>query len=829
MKLKKACDKVIGMIVNTVTSSVSQTSVKNAKETYPPVAEIDVRCRNAAAESFVLLKNKNHTLPLNKEDVVSVFGRVQFDSFFVGYGSGGDVNAHYTISFSDGLHNAGIRTNATVEKCYQKWRKKNPVDNGYWGHWPMSYEEMPLTKELADEAAENSSAALYFIGRAAGEDRENTLTPGSFYLTPTEEANIALLREHFSRFAVIMNIGGIMDFSWIEKYNVPCVGICWQGGMEAGNGLADVLSGKQSPSGKLTDTIAASYQAYPSAYHFGNKKVNLYEEDIFVGYRYFETFAKNDVLFPFGWGLSYTAFSISVDRFEADEQTVKLQITVENSGSLPGKDVVQLYFGGDFPSFYMPEKQLAAFAKTKELAPGEREQLLFTINKSDLAAYDDTGKSGFRDAFVLPRGRYRFFIGENAGDTQIAGEFEQKETICVRQCRSVLPPEKNRGLTRLYPIYDGEKAYKAYAPTPCEDSAVRIDALKNRILANLPQKHDASSAGALTLDDVRKDPALLDDFIAEMTADELEAISRGDYQMNSPLGPKGNAGVFGGVTQSLRDKGVPPVTTTDGPSGIRLAATSALLPCGTALACTWNTSLVQSLYEALGTELRDRRSDVLLAPGMNIHRNPLCGRNFEYFSEDPFLSGKMAAAVISGLKAANVNGCPKHFACNNQEINRTNNDSVLSERALREIYLKGFEICVKEAQPNVLMTSYNKINGVWGHYQYPLVTEILRDEWGYDGLVITDWWMRPSASPEFPQLKNQAYRVRAGVDVLMPGGERTGKRKPDGTLLQTLDSDGGITRGELQNTAKHVIQFILKLKYNNDTSKEIDQNESHEL
>lgn len=284
--------------------------------------------------------------------------------------------------------------------------------------------------------------------------------------------------------------------------------------------------------------------------------------------------------------------------------------------------------------------------------------------------------------------------------------------------------------------------------------------------------------------------------------------------MNHPLGPKGNTGIFGGVTESLREKGVVPVVTTDGPSGIRLYQSCSLLPMGTLLACTFNQRLMNRLFMGVGAEMKERGTDVLLAPGLNIHRNPLCGRNFEYFSEDPYVSGKIAAAIVKGIQSTGVSACPKHFACNNQEYKRNTNDSRVSERALREIYIKGFEICVKEAKPINLMTSYNKINGVWGHYHYELVQGILRGEWKYEGNVMTDWWMKSSKSPEFPTLRDNAYRVRAGVDVLMPGGKLISffSRKPDGTLLETYGKKDGITLGEMQYCAKNVLRCVMELK-----------------
>ena len=283
--------------------------------------------------------------------------------------------------------------------------------------------------------------------------------------------------------------------------------------------------------------------------------------------------------------------------------------------------------------------------------------------------------------------------------------------------------------------------------------------------------------------------------------------------MNSPFGTPGNTGAFGGVIESLRKKGVRPLITADGPAGLRLQRFTSLLPCGTALACTWNTALVEALHRKLGEEMGHYGIDVHLAPGMNLHRNPLCGRNFEYYAEDPLLSGKMAAAAVRGVQSTGHASCPKHFACNNQETRRNTNDSRVSERALRELYLRSFEICVKEAKPLTLMTSYNKVNGVWSHYHYDLVTTVLRGEWGWEGTVITDWWMQRSRSPEFPQLRDNAYRVRAGVDVLMPGdmGHTARSYRPDASLLETLGKPDGITRGELERTARRVLQLELAL------------------
>ena len=824
MSIVKTANKIVGKAVNLVTSSVSQTSNKRGGQKYPAIEEMDETCRKAAAESFVLLKNEGNVLPITPKNTVSLFGRVQSDTFYVGYGSGGDVNAHHTVSILKGIRRCGkIKINEELAEIYKKWIRKNPVDNGYWGHWPMCYEEMHVNEAIAMRAARLSDTAIIFIGRAAGEDRENTLTKGSFYLTDEEENMLWCVRKYFKRTAVILNVGNIIDFSWVEKYDIPCVGICWQGGMETGNALADILCGDENPSGHLTDTVARAYEQYPGAANFGNRHKNHYEEDIYVGYRFFETFAKDAVLFPFGHGLSYTSFALRGAALTETENDVTVTFTVKNTGDRPGKAVAQIYCSIENGALPSPAMRLVSFKKTGLLAPEGEEALTFTVPKADLACFDDAGSTGFANTWVLPAGQYRFLAGFSVRDNEIAGGFALKETVLVRQLTEHGAPKAAENLLRISPMQTERGVYRAFEHTP----AARHD-LREEILSHLPPELPANEDRTSTLLDVAAGKLRLEDFAASLNDTELEAISRGDYIMNSPLGPTGNAGVFGGVLESLRAREVLPITTTDGPSGIRLAASSALLPSGTALACTFNTELTQKLYSLLGKEMADRGSDVLLAPGMNIHRDPLCGRNFEYFSEDPLVAGVCAAAVVRGLAEAGVCGCPKHFACNNQETNRTKNDSVLSQRALREIYLKGFEICVKTAKPQVIMTSYNKINGVWGHYNYELVTGILRGEWGYEGLVITDWWMQKSASPEFPNLRDQAYRVRAGVDVLMPGGGRMGKKAPDGTLLETLGQPDGITRGELQATAMHVLRFILNSKKLHDRLEERN-NESNEL
>jgi beta-glucosidase len=772
-KLKNKLGKLAQRIIDKAMGNglmQEETSASGERYVTPGIGPL---IRQAGAEGCVLLKNDG-ALPLNRDKEVAVFGRCQLDWFYVGYGSGGDVNAPYHVNLIDGLRNAGLKLNADALNAYETWTQQedNMADHGWWGHWPMNYPEMPLDDALVQKAAQTAETAIVVIGRAAGEDRENTLTKGSFYLTDEERVLLDAVTAAFSRVVVLLNIGNIIDLAWTEEYGdkLSALMIVWQSGMESGNAVADVLTGAVIPCGKLSDTIARRYEDYPSSANFGGKEFNDYTEGIYVGYRYFDRHP-DKVLYPFGFGLSYTCFTLKSESLQRRENETEAVITVTNTGTLPGKEVVQLWCQAPAGRLDKPLRVLVAFGKTKALAPGESETLRLCCDDKCLASYDEESSR-----FILESGEYRF----TANGTETSG-FTLDEEITVEQCEPL-----------------------------CKTSA----ALRERILSRLPKAVPVTGIGSYTLDDVKSGKIGLDDFIARLSDKELEALSRGHGMMGSSLGVAGNAGAFGGVIESLRKKGVPPIITSDGPAGLRLKKYCALQPCGTALACTWNTDLIEALSAKVGEEMIHYDVDVQLAPGMNIHRNPLCGRNFEYFSEDPLLSGKMAAATVRGVQSKGRAACPKHFACNNQETNRNRNDSRVSERALREIYLRNFEIVVKEAKPLTIMTSYNKVNGVWSHYNYDLVTTVLRGEWAYTGCVITDWWMQKSKSPEFPKLKNNAYRVRAQVDVLMPGdiGHLAKQYKSDGSLLETLGQADGISRAELQRTARSVLTLAMKLK-----------------
>ena len=795
-KLKRKIFNAVGKVINRLGQNEAMATDNLSKDVTEGMPEL---LRTAAAEGTVLLRNDN-VLPISRDCEISVFGRVQNDYIFVGYGSGGDVVKPYTVSLMEGLYNNGAKINKELADVYSIWCKENAPDHGFWGHWPHYYEEMPIETSVINNAAKKSDYAIVVIGRAAGEDRENTLTPGSYFLTEEEKSLISRVSEAFKNTVIILDIGSIIDMQWekdLLKGNSAIL-IPWQGGMESGNALADVILGDKEPSGRLSDTIAESYSSYPSANDFGNREYNNYYEDIYVGYRYFETFKKKSVLYPFGFGLGYSKFSRDFIEGDVVDNTVTLTIKTTCISDYAGKDVIQIYVEKPQGKLGNPEKTLCGFYKTDELSKDECAEATIEIPYYTFASFDDSGVTGYTDAYVLEKGDYKFHLGTDCRNTEVVFTLNIPETIVIEQLTQVGAPVTEFKILGK----DGKEVQVTTNKTN----------LKNIILENLPADCGYTGDKGIKLSDVKYGKNTLDEFVAQLTTKELEAISRGAYIMNSPLGAKGNAGVMGGVLPSLRDKGISPVTTTDGPSGIRLLACCSLLPSGTTLACMWNTDLAFEVYSLVGSEMKEKGSDILLGPGLNIHRNPLCGRNFEYYSEDPFLTGKIGAAVIKGIQSQGVAACPKHYACNNQETNRNSNDSRLSQRALREIYLKGFEICVKEAQPHTIMTSYNKINGVWAHYSYELCNLILRKEWGFKGLVMTDWWMQYTSSPEFPNLKANAYRVRAGVDVLMPGGKRVGPKKSDGTLLKTYGKPDGITLGEMQETAKHVINLVMKLK-----------------
>ena len=765
---RRAAQRVVDAAMGNGLSQQSNTASDNNSST----ARTTYLCRETATEGCVLLSN-DATLPLNTNNEVAVFGRCARDWFYMGRGSGGDVNPPYNVNLMDGLDDAEACYNRVLSEMYRAWceSSSHEADPGWWGHWPAHHEEMPITPELARATAHTAHTAIVVIGRCAGEDLDLPLAPGGYYLAKDELELLNAVTEAFDRTVVVLNVGNAIDLSWIESYGtkIGAVLLSWQGGMESGHAVADVLYGNVNPSGRLACTFARSYEAYPSSKSFGSKTAVDYNEGIYVGYRYFATNAPKDVLFGFGHGLSYTTFRSEITLVEQQENRIVVRVRTTNTGKRVGKTAVLLWC--DLPSGTLdkPTRVLAAFDKTDELARGATQTIDLSCDLATIASFDNNAH-----AFVLEPGDYWFSLD----NTQHA---------------------KTDEVTPDHGIHIGDRRLVQQCEPLCSSS----DELRTRILSRLPQELDASNDETrATFGDVASGKTTLDTFVAQLSNNELEALCRGDGNLNSALGTPGNAGAFGGVTPELRELGVPVAICADGPSGARLQQRCSLLPCATALASTWNTPLVQQLYAAVGNEVRRSGVNVLLAPALNIQRDPRCGRNFEYFSEDPLVSGHMAIAAVRGLQSEGVSACPKHFACNNQETHRNTSDSLVSEQALREIYLRGFELCVRNASPDLIMTSYNKVNGVWAHYNYDLATTVLREEWEFEGVVITDWWMRPARSPEFPKLRNNAYRLRAGVDVLMPGSMSH--------VLKVYAKATGITRAELQRSARRVLAYLLK-------------------
>ncbi len=759
--------------------------------------EVSALCRQAAAEGVVLLEN-NGVLPLKTDNQVAVFGRHAINYFVMGYGSGGDICSPYRHSLMDGLELVGAKYYKPLYDYYKQWcdDPHNAPKKYGWGQWPTTYGEMPLDINAVKDAAGNCDTALVVIGRSAGEDRESVLTGGSFYLTEIEIDMLDKVTSEFSKVVVILDTGNLMDVSFMDRYGdkISALVLGFHGGMETGAGLADVLYGRVNPSGRLTNTIALNYEDYPSAPTFGGEKYNNYAEDIYVGYRYFETFAKDKVKYPFGYGLSYTTFEYEIENFTIDLDNVEVIVKVTNTGLVKGKTPVMCFTSAPQGLLGKPALVLSDFAKTGDIMPGEAESVMLSFDATDMASYDDTGVTGHADCFVIEAGQYHIFAGLNVRDLVHAGTLEVDETVAVKQCNDALGLAKGTSFKRMV-----NKGGLTYEDVP-ESSAD----LRGRILENMPQA--LSNPGRfIHWSEVKSGSASIEEFVGQFSPQQLEAMTYGDGRMSCPLGVPGNTSIFAAVSDELREKyGIPVMVTTDGPSGIRVLKVSTMLPCGTALASSFNLPMVKQLYKYVGKEVSYYGSAVLLGPGINIQRNPLCGRNFEYFSEDPYLTGWMSVAAIAGIQSQGVSACPKHFACNNQEVNRNKHDSRVSKRALREIYLKGFEISVKEASPRMIMTSYNLINGVYAHYNYDLVTTILRNEWGYEGMITTDWWTQQGESKEFPGLTNTGFRLRAGVDLNMPGSD---KFERDG--LKTFGQPDGITLGELQACVLRILQFAL--------------------
>ena len=762
-----------------------------------------VLARQATAEGCVLLENEGQALPLREGERVAVFGRMAFHYYKSGLGSGGLVNTRYVVGILDALKDCKeIRLDEKLMGIYEDWIRENPFDEGQgWGRVPWCQKEMEVTDEMLGCARDND-VSLVIIGRTAGEDQDNNAGPGSYCLTETEEDMIRRVCQVSKRTVVVLNVGNIIDMSWVEKYHPQAVLYAWQGGQEGGNGVADVLTGKVCACGKLTDTIAQSIEDYPSTENFGDPFKNYYKEDIYVGYRYFETFAKDKVLYPFGYGLSYTSFGIKAEILKNSEEELTVSAEVVNTGAVKGKEVVQVYAKVPQGKLGNPARRLIGFAKTGELKPGEKEEVVIVIPKYDLTSYDDSGVTGHKSCYVLEEGTYEIFVGSDVRSAESAGCYEEKFRVVEKLQEAYAPVEK---FSRMKAVLMPDGSYQAVT----EKVPVRTVDPQERRKQNLPETLAYTGDKGYKLVDVLDGKVSMENFVAQISEEDLIAMFRGEG-MCSPKVTPGTAAAFGGVTESMKALGIPVGCCADGPSGIRMdCGTKAFsLPNGTALGCTFNTELVSDLYEMTGKELRLNKIDSLLGPGMNIHRNPLNGRNFEYISEDPLLTGRICAAQVKAMAKSGIGSTIKHFCGNNQEVGRSTSDSVMSERCLREIYLKGFEMAVREGGARSVMTTYGSVNGLWTAGSYDLCTTILRKEWGFEGIVMTDWWAKSNYEGHQAEVSVKAPMVAAQNDIYMVVSDA--KANPEKDDVKEMLHAGKLTLGELQRNASNILGFLLK-------------------
>ena len=752
------------------------------------------------SEGIVMLKNDNDALPLNPDDEIALFGRIQLHYYKSGTGSGGMVNVSKITGIPDGLLENGVSVNEELLDMYRKWDNENPFDLGDgWGKEPWSQTEMPLDEALVAHVSESSHTAIVIIGRTAGEEQDNSLHEGSYLLTAAEKDMLAKVRRHFPKMIVLLNVGNIIDMNDLLSFDPDSVLYVWQGGMTGGTGTADMLTGKISPCGKLTDTIAANVNDYPSAPYFGDPYRNFYSEDIYVGYRYFETFARDKVLYPFGFGLSYTTFDIAITGAKQLSDKWDFTVKVTNTGNYSGKEVVQIYCKAPQGRLGKPSRVLCGYEKTDTLAPGKSQTMTISVSNAQIASYDDSGVTGHAHCFVLEEGTYRFYAGS---DVRSAKEFyhcPQNSTEVISRHEQALAPVES--FDRIHPEISGGRYVIRMENVPLS----HVDEAKRR-QDNLPKEIPFTGDKGIRLADVKNGTHTMDEFIAQLTDYDLSCMIRGEG-MNSPKVTAGTAAAFGGVSDELTALGIPCGCCDDGPSGMRLdCGTKAFsLPNGTMIACTFNRTLIQELFSLTGLEMIANKVDCLLGPGMNIHRHPLNGRNFEYFSEDPFLTGTIASAQLKGLHSAGVTGTIKHFCGNNQETDRHDTNAVISERALREIYLKGFEIAVKEGNADSIMTTYGPVNGVWTAANYDLTTQILRNDWGFTGFAMTDWWANINRRGQAVDKSDLAAMAMAQNDVYMVCS--CGAQNDD-NILASL-KDGSLQRSELQRCAANICRFLM--------------------
>lgn len=810
----------------------------------PSVSEREIKnrtvARKAAAEGIVLMKNEG-VLPLKKGSKIALFGSGAGQTIKGGTGSG-DVNEREVVSIYQGLLNAGVEITSRdwvedFQKIYKKsredWREEifreaqGKASMDFFQIYASHAYEMPSGRPILENDMNGADIAVYVVSRVAGEGADRFEKEGDYYLTEHEKEDLKMISAQCKDVIVILNVGGQIDPGEILAIpNVKAILNIVQPGMEGGNALADILTGKVTPSGKLTDTWAKKYSDYPNSETFshnnGNIQTEKYEEGIYVGYRYFDSF-QVDVEYPFGFGLSYTGFDILPGEVRADETSVSVEVTVKNTGkTYSGKEVVQIY--ASCPQEGMPKeyRRLCGFAKTDLLKPQGSETMTITFPAKALASFDEETA-----AWVLEKGLYGIWIGNSSQNVVLSGALSVKENVILEKVQHICPlkeelkeivrPEET--IRQLEAAWHKELDHKGIVPVVFAPVAEQ----KERIPAGEPEQMASELVEKLS------DEELIAMVIGEISKGQDNALGSAGIMV------PGAAGETSGILEDKWD--VPGVSMADGPAGLRLikkydvnpkigeiydvGLLAALeggffandeahedadtyyqyctaIPVGTLLAQTWNMELLEETGKAVAKEMQEFGVAWWLAPGMNIHRNPLCGRNFEYYSEDPLVSGMAAAAITRGVQSVEGVGTTiKHFACNNQEDNRLGSNSVLSERTLREIYLRGFEIAVKTSQPMAIMTSYNEINGVHAANCKDTCTTAAREEWDFQGIIMTDWTTTMPHGGSIPWKCAQA-----GNDLIMPGWDG------DSESIRKALEDGSLDREELKACVKRMLKVI---------------------
>ncbi len=805
----------------------------------------------AATEAIVLLKNDG-VLPLKKEEPLGIFGGGADHTIKGGTGSG-DVCERYTVSIYQGLLNAGFDVtsrayveeyNTVYKKAREEWRDKifalagESETNDFFHVYANNAFEVPTGRTITKEDVKEAKNAIYVVSRVCGEGADRADAEGDYYLSKAEVEDLHTLAALVDNIILIINSGGQIDLKAVNEISkIRAILTISQLGMEGGNALASVLCGDVSPSGKLTNTWAVNYEDFPGSEEFsfknGNVEKEIYKEGIFVGYRYFDSFEVKTE-YPFGFGLSYTTFDIKTEEITADGNEITVKVSVKNTGdTYAGKEVVQVYAACPQTDLIKEKKRLIGFAKTSELKPQEDQILEISVDAKALASFDEE-----KSAYVCEAGQYGIFVGNSCEAVYPGAVLEVSETVNLEKVNHICPVQES--FIEELPCEDDllafEAAWKAYA----KENGVPTVAFVPEAVISAKIAQDSYEEMAAEL-------------VEKLTDDELAHMVVGEVSKSHNL-QLGSAGIMvpgaAGETCSILEEqyDVPGIAVADGPAGIRVyrsyeadeeqqkvytmgflgaiengffmtpehhdgAATyyqyCTAIPVGTALAQTWNMPLLEQVGYAVGTEMEELGITLWLAPGMNIHRNPLCGRNFEYYSEDPTLSGMAAAAVTRGVQRNHGVGTTiKHYACNNQEDNRIGCDSILSERALREIYLRGFEIAVKTSQPMSIMTSYNLINGVHTANNWDICTEAARNEWDFQGAIMTDWTTTSATGGSTP------WRcVWAGNDLIMPG-----EPNDISNILAAL-SDGTLDREQIKLCVKRLLKIVFQSLGYEDSAK----------